>query len=415
MIDQNSLGIGSILTKPNHIDVLNSMDQCTKCGICHAHCPVAAVTGKFPGPKYVGPQAQRFRFIEPGYEISPSLCTGCAVCTSVCPNNVAIADIITLAKNNVDIKKAKFSLRRWILQRPLLISRLGGKLPIISNFLLGNPITRVIAERFLGIHRDAPLPTFKSQTFSKWLKNRQQPHDNKIAYFEGCSVDAYDPGVGISLVKILNHAGYSVETLENRCCSLPMLSDGEIESARSGARSLVDELYPFADSGTKIVTTSTSCGLALRSKYAAYLDMTDLKSERVSGAIVDICEFLLQNHAIELSHSFTELPLKALYHGPCQLRSHKMGQPAAELIQHIPGLQLELSHADCCGIGGTYGNHKEKYNISLSIGKTLVDQVNEFNPDIIVCDSETCRWHITSLTGIDCVHPIELLTSSLRI
>ncbi len=79
--------------------VLRSMDQCTKCGICHAHCPVAAVTGGFPGPKYSGPQAQRFRIIGSGAEWSPMLCSGCGVCTSVCPNDVAIADIITLAKS----------------------------------------------------------------------------------------------------------------------------------------------------------------------------------------------------------------------------------------------------------------------------------------------------------------------------
>src|SRR3546814_17854675 len=44
-------------------DVRRSMDGCTKCGICQAHCPVAAATDAFPGPKYAGPQAQRFRVI----------------------------------------------------------------------------------------------------------------------------------------------------------------------------------------------------------------------------------------------------------------------------------------------------------------------------------------------------------------
>ena len=38
-----------------------TLDECIKCNICTSYCPVAAVTDKFPGPKYVGPQAQRFR------------------------------------------------------------------------------------------------------------------------------------------------------------------------------------------------------------------------------------------------------------------------------------------------------------------------------------------------------------------
>ncbi len=414
MVDAKGDQMDSVQTKSNSSEILQSMDQCTKCGICHAYCPVAAVTGKFPGPKYVGPQAQRFRYIEASYETSPSLCTGCGVCTSVCPNNVAIADIITLAKKDISSKANTFKFGQWILQRPLLISRFGGKLPRTSNFLLGNRIIRSIVERLLCIHKDAPLPTFKERSFSKWLRNYHQPHGKKIAYFAGCTVDTYDPVVGISLVKILNHLGYSVEAPERLCCSLPMLSDGKIAAARAGARSLINTLYPLASEGTKIISTSTSCGLTLRAKYAAYLDMVDPKSEIVAGAVVDACEFLLQNHANEIYRLFSKLPLKVFYHGPCQLRSHKTGQPAVELLQQIPGIQLELSQADCCGIGGTYGYYKEKYDISTAIGRKLVDQIKEFQPDILVCDSETCRWNIASQTGIECVHPIELLLRALH-
>ena len=42
-----------------------SLDHCVKCTICETHCPVSAVTPKFTGPKFVGPQAERFRHGEP--------------------------------------------------------------------------------------------------------------------------------------------------------------------------------------------------------------------------------------------------------------------------------------------------------------------------------------------------------------
>ena len=38
-----------------------SLDHCVKCTICETACPVSNVTPLFPGPKYVGPQAERFR------------------------------------------------------------------------------------------------------------------------------------------------------------------------------------------------------------------------------------------------------------------------------------------------------------------------------------------------------------------
>ena len=43
-----------------------SLDHCVKCTICETFCPVSNVTPLFPGPKYVGPQAERFRVARRG-------------------------------------------------------------------------------------------------------------------------------------------------------------------------------------------------------------------------------------------------------------------------------------------------------------------------------------------------------------
>ncbi|HLY28603.1 MAG TPA: 4Fe-4S dicluster domain-containing protein, partial [Aggregatilineales bacterium] len=79
-------------------DVRLTLDHCVKCNVCTVACPVAAVTTLFPGPKYVGPQAERFRaeialkpFVSP--DKSLDYCSGCGICTQVCPQGVKIAEI----------------------------------------------------------------------------------------------------------------------------------------------------------------------------------------------------------------------------------------------------------------------------------------------------------------------------------
>ena len=47
----------------------DSLDHCVKCTICETFCPVSKATPLFPGPKYVGPQAERFRV----HDISPDV------------------------------------------------------------------------------------------------------------------------------------------------------------------------------------------------------------------------------------------------------------------------------------------------------------------------------------------------------
>ena len=73
-----------------------SLDHCVKCTICETQCPVARVTDMFSGPKYVGPQAERFR---DGESVDHTLdyCSGCGICTWACPQGVKINEINSIA------------------------------------------------------------------------------------------------------------------------------------------------------------------------------------------------------------------------------------------------------------------------------------------------------------------------------
>ncbi|MGH9053074.1 MAG: hypothetical protein ACRDWX_08705, partial [Acidimicrobiia bacterium] len=66
----------------------------------------------------------------------------------------------------------------------------------------------------------------------------------------------------------------------------------------------------------------------------------------------------------------------------------------------------------CCGIAGTYGYKREKYQISMDVGRPLFEFVKEVGGPVAVCDSESCRWQITHGSGIPAVHPVELLAAA---
>ena len=394
-------------------DIRASMDGCTKCGICLAHCPVAAVTGSFPGPKYAGPQAERFRAIAGVSETAPDLCSGCGVCTSVCPNGVAVTDIIALAKAERVTATGGPGNGQKLLNRPDLIGRLGSVAPWLANKVLAIPALRGVAERLFGIDRSAPLPRLAGRSFRRWFGTQAQPDGPRITYFSGCAVEYFDADVGIAAVSLLNRLGYHVEVPSEACCSLPMLSSGEWEPARERAIGLVAELAPSARATGVTVGTSTSCTLTLRSKYAAYLDMADGDAAAVAATVTDISTFLLDHCGERLVRSFADTPRHVLYHGPCQLRGHGVGQPAVELLQRIPGLRLELSQASCCGVAGTYGYQKAKRAIATQVGDGLMTQIRRSRPELVLCDSETCRWNIEAQTGVRSIHPVQFYLEAL--
>ena len=160
--------------------------------------------------------------------------------------------------------------------------------------------------------------------------------------------------------------------------------------------------------------TSTSCTLTLKEEAPELLDMHDEAARIVAEYSFDFNEYLL--HLLYSGELVTEtlrpIPLRLAYHQPCQYRAHRIGSPALEIMQLIPELEIIEGHADCCGIAGTYGYKKEKYEISMSVGQPLFDFVLDVGGPLAVCDSETCRWQITHGTGKPSIHPVELLAAS---
>jgi glycerol-3-phosphate dehydrogenase subunit C len=165
-----------------------------------------------------------------------------------------------------------------------------------------------------------------------------------------------------------------------------------------------------------IVANSTSCGMTLKAKYRELLEMEDADTTAVSRAMYDICELLVDLHERgELATGIGELRARALYHPPCQLMAHGVGTPALDLLALVPGLEVELSRAGCCGTAGTYGTKVEKYQIAVDVGRSLFEQVAAGQFDFVVCDSETCRWHIARSTGLPVYHPVQVLDHAYRL
>jgi glycerol-3-phosphate dehydrogenase subunit C len=398
-----------------------SIDQCIKCTICTTACPVAAVTDLFPGPKYEGPQAGRFRMPDQkSPDHSVDYCSGCRVCNMICPNGVKIAELNARARDawvaggNLPLR---LRLRNNLLGRPELLGKLAHPFSPLANRLLSlNPI-RQFTEFALAIHHSAPLPRFSHQSFTTWFNKRSNPFrsDKKVVYFHGCSTEYYEPRVGRAAVRVLELNGFEVIVPPQNCCGLPLLSNGEFPAARRYHQTNVNHLVQYARQGIPIIGTSTSCTLTLKEEAPELLDMHGEDVRLVAENTFDFNEFLLLLHAQgSLNLDLHPLSLNLGYHIPCQYRAHRLTNPGLALLGMIPGLSVVDSRATCCGIAGTYGYKTEKYDIAMAVGKPLFNFINNEmeNSPVVICDSETCRWQITHATGKLAIHPVELLAKS---
>jgi glycerol-3-phosphate dehydrogenase subunit C len=308
-----------------------------------------------------------------------------------------------------------------MLARPAMLARLAAPIAPIANVALHASPARFLAEILLGVSRSAPLPAFSQSTFRSGetaLQMDLPPAGPRptIAYFHGCSVNHYEPSLGDLLLRIFDVLGYDVCLPPQGCCGLPLQSNGLFDAARAYARVNLRGLAPFASAGTPILGTSTSCTFALKHEYRAILGLEDEAATTVAGAVYDVFEFLRDvlppPNALD---NLRPVPMRILYHPPCQLKTHGIGFPAYDVLRRIPGLDIELSDHECCGVAGTYGLKRERYAVAHDVGSGLFAQIRQAVPDFIVTDSETCRWWLAGHTHVPALHPLEILAKSLGI
>jgi glycerol-3-phosphate dehydrogenase subunit C len=354
-----------------------------------------------------GPAFERFRYLHKGEEEALSYCSNCKNCDISCPNGVPISVFNMLAKAETPQSLRIFARDYIVAHGDFFYSFLRYFPSFLVNFGMLNPLTRIFLDR-IGIARRAPLPSFCDKPFLKRLKAVDQPKtDEKVIFFPGCYVNMYDPEAGLSLIKLLNRLNVEVIVPEGlACCGVPLISSGFYKENKKNAEKNLKILIKYKD--FPILTVCPSCALMIKHDYAELFPELPAKDIK----IVDPSEFILDHPNLNNLEFETE-SRKLSYHIPCHQKALGIGKPALDLINLLPSTKINDLDAGCCGISGSYGFKKEKYRISLSVGKNLFDDLIKSDTELALTECGTCKVQITANTKIKTVHPLTLLAERL--
>ncbi|WP_277063985.1 anaerobic glycerol-3-phosphate dehydrogenase subunit C [Schaalia cardiffensis] len=398
--------------KEEDFGLRSTLDACVKCTICETQCPVMRVTDLFAGPKYSGPQAERYRKDGQIVDSSIDYCSSCGTCTLVCPQGVKVTEMIHHARTAMKKEKG-IPPRDHLIGRTGFIGTVMTPVAPIANWALDVKAIRIAMEKVIGVHRNAPMPRSAGRTFESWFKKHTplpgSGRKGQVIFFHGCAGQYFEVETSIHSVQVLEHLGYEVLVPHHGCCGLALQSNGLYDESRKYVSKLTHDLRK-ANRNAPIVSASGSCAGMLRHEANEILEMDTPELRDVGSRMWDICEFLMHLHDKgELDLNFQPMDITIPYHAPCQLKSQGLGLPAVELMELIPGVTVKESNQPCCGIAGTYGMKKEKYDIAQAVGKPVFDFIKQVNVELAACDTETCRWQLRTATGANVVHPIWLI------
>ncbi|MCC8195004.1 MAG: anaerobic glycerol-3-phosphate dehydrogenase subunit C [Deltaproteobacteria bacterium] len=391
-------------------------DACTACTVCVAHCPVAKATMNFRGPKLTGPAYERFRLLGFGDEAALEYCSNCKNCDISCPSGVPVATFNMLARAAY-CKEHPQPFRDWVLAHSGDLGKLTAVAPAWAlNAGMNNPLSR-LAMHAMGIEKRAPLPSFGPLAERRELdaKRKTPVTDKTVVFFPGCFIRYYDPQTGLDLIRVLELAGYTVIVpREFECCGLPMVAGGYADDARDKARINTMELGRWARRGVPVLTACPSCALMLKHEYRDLFPEEQLENH--AADVVDACEFIMDlvRDGV-LAPDGGNAPDKRLaYHAPCHLRAQGAGRVGLDLLRMIPGVEVTDMDAGCCGISGSYGFKRGKYDIGMNVGSELFRALKDSNASLSASECGTCRVQMRHGSGLRAVHPISILLRALE-
>jgi glycerol-3-phosphate dehydrogenase subunit C len=390
-----------------------SFDHCIKCTVCTVYCPVARATHFFPGPKQSGPDSERLRIKNRRLlDKSVAYCSNCKRCEIACPSSVKIADIIQSSKWKYF--KKRFRVRDYFLARTDLLGGLATRFSFLVNSITGFFPVKLILDKFLNIPSKRIFPKYANGTFNGWYKKQKQSQESfkrKVIYYHGCYVNYNHHELGRDLVKVLNAMNIGVIIGPEKCCGVPLIANGYIKKARKNALFNIKTLSNAVDgSKLKIVTTSSSCNIALKHEYA---NLLELDNSAIVNHLYFITRFLYEEFENGNVPKMKQLQMKAAYHSPCHLERMGGVMYTIGVLKRIPGLDLRILHSECCGMSGTYGFKNEFYDVSQNVGNELFDKINKASPDFVITDCESCKWQIEMNTTYKVLHPVSLLARAI--
>ena len=343
-------------------EIANEFDQCIKCGLCLATCPVgkALFLEKYT-PRGKVQLAKRYAAgdlpISEQYRDIFAKCLLCGACTVTCPSGV-------------DQKAVFLTMREEIASQRGLHPRVEAA------------VSSLVDQHNISDEDNAERGDWREDIRDLPAHQYEKPQA-EVAYFVGCVASFFPMVQSIpqNMVRILESAGIDFAILagEEWCCGFPLIGAGAPQEMKALMEHNLEKVKALG--AKEVVFSCPSCYRTWKEYYP-----TDLKLSHSTQLI----ERLISQGALSLG----ELNETVTYHDPCDLgRNAGVFEPPREILKAIPGLTLVEMAANrnqsiCCGGGGNL--EMTDPALSARIAQQKIEQINETGARTVVTACQQC-------------------------
>ena len=344
---------------------------------------------------------------------SLDLCLACKGCKGDCPVNVDMAtykaEFLSHYHQHRRRPRQAYAfgwIDRW--------ARLAAHAPAVVNWLTQTPGLSSLAKNIAGMPQQRTVPRFARETFLNWFKQQPLRNEDKppVILWPDTFNNHFYPETAKAAVAVLEAAGFRVRVPSRHvCCGRPLYDFGMLEQAKKQLRRILTDMRDDIDNGIPVVGMEPACVAVFRDELVN-LFPGDEVAKRLNRQTYFFSEFLLKKAP---HFSYPPLAGKAVLHGHCHQKALVRMDDEKTVLKKM-GLDVENLDSGCCGMAGSFGFHKDKYDVSLQVGELVLLPAVRASADttLIVADGYSCREQIAQTTHRRGLHLTEVIHMAMQ-
>jgi len=386
--------------------------KCKDCRMCVNFCPSFPALFDAVDSKHDNIEALTKEELAKPLE----LCFHCKQCYFKCPYTPPHEWKLDFPHLSLRYKAIKFKNQgAKITDKLMLDTDLVGKLSVpfgkVVNKTMDVKPVRFIMEKTAGIDQRAKLPPINEHSFRSFLKDNLVPVKNpvrKVVLFYTCLLNYNFLEKGKALLHVLYKNNIHIEVPEQNCCGIPFFDIGDLDSSIKKAKYNVDMMIDYVRNGYDVIVPVPTCALQLKHEYPLLLRTPEAKE--LSEKVYEIGDYLFSLNQENLFNKDFKNPMgKIDYHIACHLKSLGVGYKSAALMRMIPNTKVRIVEI-CSGHDGTFGVKKDTFDMAVSVGKPLFENILNQKADLVVSDCPLAGNFIELNTSRTVKSPIEVLS-----
>jgi FAD/FMN-containing dehydrogenase/Fe-S oxidoreductase len=315
------------------------------------------------------------------------LCLSCKACKSECPSNVDIAKLKAEYTAQGYMAAGKVPMNKALIGYVRVLNRVGAVMPGVANWVNGTRLMRAVINRVMGMHPRRSMPRFSASLYRVWGKEEgRKVGAGRVVLFGDCFSAYNESRIGLAAKKVLKGLGWSLELPRTGCCGRSMISVGMLEQAIATADATIEQLRGvIEDDGVKaIVFLEPSCLSAVKDDWLTLKCRSSLALRQKLASKAMLVEEFVERFWNEHPSSETAAGMVArgkmgkgsvVLHAHCHQKALWGAESSAAILRRVVGARLKVLSSGCCGMAGSFGYDRDKFELSMRIAGLKGDGV----------------------------------------